>query len=92
MIFRADNIGKALEVIRNMFVWNGSGLNAGPVLLQMSSWFVVMILIAVVGSVPVFKRIHMPKPVSNCLYLLLMFISVTYLAGLSYNPFIYFKF
>ncbi|WP_242829162.1 MBOAT family O-acyltransferase [Butyrivibrio sp. AD3002] len=95
VFFRADNIGIAINYIKNMFSFNFENFAVEPVILKLNSWYYVMVIIALTFSCPVYKKImgcRIPKVIAYGGYLILFGISIIYLAGLSYNPFIYVKF
>ena len=97
VFFRADNLTIALQYIKTMFSFNFTDFINIPVLSKISNMFILFGVISVLASTPLFKKLGKTKLASNtllmnCGYLLLFFLSVIYLAGLSYNPFIYFKF
>lgn len=96
VFFRADNIGAALNYIRNMFSFHFSGLTY-PVMEQCTSIFWTCFLMALIFSVTRLEALRKIKFWGNITfvrarYLLLWIISALYLTGLQYNPFIYFKF
>lgn len=96
VFFRADNLPLAWAYIKNMFVLNLSGLKDFEILLQFNSLFWVCLLIGMIFSVTRFEKWKNAREISDTVirfgYLFLWGISVLYLSGLSYNPFIYFKF
>lgn len=97
VFFRADNLPLALEYLKNMFSFNFSGFNNVAVLGKVDELFVISLLIALVFSVTRLEFLQTLDFWNNVLfvrvrYLLLWGLSVLYLTGLSYNPFIYFKF
>lgn len=97
VFFRADNLTIALQYIKTMFSFNFADFNNIAVLSKASSMFILFGAISVLASTPLFKKLGNTKLADHTLlvnlgYLLLFVVSVIYLAGLSYNPFIYFKF
>lgn len=96
VFFRAENIEQALNYVKNMFNFNFSN-PTHLVITQFTSIFVVCFVIAIIFSVTRLKFLQKIKFWRNTIfvrvrYLLLWIISVLYLTGLQYNPFIYFKF
>ena len=97
VFFRADNISSAMQYLRNMFSWNMSGFKETSVVLQFDNLFVFCFIVAMIFSVThleIIKKLKFWNNISfeRIRYLLLWAVSVLYLTGLSYNPFIYFKF
>lgn len=95
--FRADTIGQALGYLKCMFVFDLSSFKNWEFLLKIDNLFLTCFLISLVGITPVFRRFSEKKifqysVFSKLLYLLLWVISLLYMIGLSYNPFIYFMF
>lgn len=96
VFFRAENIEQALNYVKNMFNFNFSN-PTHLVITQFTSIFVVCFVIAIIFSVTRLEFLQKIKFWRNTIfvrvrYLLLWIISVLYLTGLQYNPFIYFKF
>lgn len=96
VFFRADNMGHALNYLRNMFSPNFSEITY-PVAEQFTSIFVICLFIAIIFSatrLECLQKIGFWKNVTfvRVRYLLLWVVSALYLTGLQYNPFIYFKF
>ncbi|WP_044914231.1 MBOAT family O-acyltransferase [Butyrivibrio sp. WCE2006] len=95
VFFRADNIEIAINYIKNMFTINLAGFNVDSVLFKFTYLYYFMLIVAIIASTPVFRVAEerfKNKRLAKAGYLILFFITLTYLAGLSYNPFIYFKF
>lgn len=101
VFFRADTLSDAVHYIRNMFdvtSWNGNVIlsNIGPETI-------VVLLLGTIFATPVMSVIkdkieHMTKGKSLCnsIYLgiitLVFILSVCYMTGSGFNPFIYFRF
>lgn len=97
VFFRANNISLALEYLKNMFSFNFSGFGNILVLPEFTTLFVLVGIIAILACTPVFQIIGETRfgriPwLRHIGYLLLFLVSLIYLSGLSYNPFIYFQF
>lgn len=97
VFFRADNWSHAVRYLKNMFVFNFSNLKMISVVEQFTSIFWICLVIALVFSLSRLEMLQKIKFWKNITftrirYLVLWIISVLYLTGLSYNPFIYFKF
>lgn len=97
VFFRADSLKAAGGYLKNMFVFQLDGFKNSGIVPRFTVLFILLFVIALLASTPIAKKAGQTRllqnPVVNRgLYLLLWGISVLYLAGLSYNPFIYFKF
>lgn len=97
VFFRADNLTLAVQYIRNMFSLHITDFKNYEIVSQFTSIFWICLIIALVFSVTkteIFNknRLWNNKTFVRVRYLVLWIISVLYLTGLSYNPFIYFKF
>lgn len=96
VFFRADDIDYALHYLKDMFVPNSAEITYS-VAQQFTSMFVICLFIAIIFSVARFEflqriKLWMNSNFVRVRYLLLWIISVLYLTGIQYNPFIYFKF
>lgn len=97
VFFRADNLNRAVAYLKNMFSINFTDFKSYAVIEQFTSIFWGCFLISIIFSVTRMEFLNKFKFWRNVTftrfrYLTLWFISVLYLIGLSYNPFIYFKF
>lgn len=97
VFFRADNLTLAISYIKNMFSFNFSNFKCYEVVKNMDSIFVVCLIVGLIFSVTKLKCLDKIKGWNNenfvrVRYLFIWVVSVLYLTGLSYNPFIYFKF
>lgn len=97
VFFRADDLPKALVYLRNMFSWNLGGFKQYLIVEQFSSLFWICLIVAIFFAIVDCKQLAGIKIWSTSeflkiSYLVLWGLSVLYLIGLSYNPFIYFKF
>lgn len=97
VFFRADNLAHAAAYLGRMFSFRLGSFKNASVVLHLDAVFVVCFLISLLCVAPIGRRLEscrlMKCPnVSRVMYLLLWFVSVIYMVGLSYNPFIYFKF
>lgn len=97
VFFRAEGLEHALAYLSRMFfVRPGIFLNA-EVILHIDAMSAVCFTVSCICIAPIGRRlggiwIMKRTNVSRAIYMLLWFISVAYMAGASYNPFIYFKF
>lgn len=97
VFFRADDLTKATEYLKNMFSFSFSGFANASILPKFNNLFWIVGFFAILASTPVFKLLGQTKLgkiawLKRVFYLVLMIVTVIYLSGLSYNPFIYFKF
>lgn len=97
VFFRANNLSLAVSYLKNMFIFNSSSLKIYSVVEQFTSIFWICLIIAIIFSVTKLKCLQKIKIWKNSTftrvrYLMLWIVSILYLTGLSYNPFIYFKF
>lgn len=97
VFFRADNLTLAIDYIKNMFSLNFADFKNLEVINQVDSIFITCFIIGVVFSASRLDILSKIKMWNNDIfaklrYLAIWIISVLYLIGLSYNPFIYFKF
>jgi alginate O-acetyltransferase complex protein AlgI len=104
VIFRADTIGQAFDMIKAMFTgFDMSKDMTANVLIVLSIQFIVMAVIGIIASWPVIpgikKLVAEHKKASNVLEaltyilaLILLMLCMISLAGNGYNPFIYFRF
>ncbi len=106
ILFRFNNMGDILTVLRGMFGLNGNALSNFETTAVVSS-NIVVILFSVIISTPIVKKIgsllrytFMDKRAAVITYsigrvvvpLLLLLLSTAALVGDSYNPFLYFQF
>ena len=104
VVFRADNLYQAGRFFMNMLGLNNNGFYSDTaVMLIRENW--VFLLLGIVFSTPIARNMNeilyeKQGSVVNKLYtvlypvvmLLILIISVSYLASGTYNPFIYFNF
>ncbi len=97
VFFKADNLTIAISYIKNMFSFNFANFKCLEVVEKVDSIFVMCFIVGLIFSVTKMNCLNKIKGWNNVnfvrvRYLTLWIISVLYLTGLSYNPFIYFKF
>ncbi len=104
VIFRSEDTLYSLEYINRMFVWTDAPGNATVYLnaMYMHAESIIMLLIAVIFSMPMFAIIHPMITLSDAhlkksfgamiFHFGIFILCVCYLAAGSYNPFIYFRF
>lgn len=107
VFFRAETFTYAFSYIKVMFGLSGTGAWDIDALFYVSQYGIIL-LIAIIGSTPILKKVFesierkskeslfvrlIGKEVSINLYvLLILFLSVTYTVSNTFNPFIYFRF
>ncbi len=106
ILFRFDNMGDILTVLRGMFGANGNAFTDFETTTLLNSNVFILIFSAVV-STPIVRKIgslirytHMDKKAVSVIYtigriaipLILLLLSTAALVGDSYNPFLYFQF
>ncbi|AGF59105.1 MBOAT family O-acyltransferase [Clostridium saccharoperbutylacetonicum] len=99
VIFRSDNISIAIEYIKIMFGIGANGILDNQFILYLSE-FKYYFIAAILCSVPLkdwlspkFKFDGIIYNTIYCVwYVLILFISISFLVKGAYNPFIYFKF
>ena len=97
VFFRADSLALAIAYLKNMFSFHFDGFANAYILPKFTNLFWVVGVLALLASTPMFKRLGQTRLgsvvwLNRISYLLLFVISIVYLSGLTYNPFIYFKF
>jgi alginate O-acetyltransferase complex protein AlgI len=99
VIFRSDNISVAIEYIKTMFGIGANGIIDNQFILYLSE-FKYYFIAAILCSVPLKEwlgsRFKFDGILYNTIYctwyVLVLFISISFLVKGAYNPFIYFKF
>lgn len=100
VFFRADNMRMALQYIKNMFSFNFVGGAQYNIISKLTSVFIICFITGIFLSVIDLTEIKVLKKSKiwnnevfvYLRYLVLFLLSILYLVGISYNPFIYFKF
>lgn len=97
VFFRADNLSIAAGYLSRMFSLGTGTFKNAFIVPKIDTMFTGCFLVSLLCIAPVGRRLGntalFRRPaVSRLLYLILWFGSVIYMVGLSYNPFIYFKF
>lgn len=100
VFFRADNISLAVQYIRELFSFNL--YNCRFLLLQINNWYIAAFMLAIIFSAPISKKIAVNcktrlkggiyEILSDGIYIVLFLISICFISGGRFNPFIYFKF
>ena len=100
VLFRADTLGDALKYCHYMFSYNIKDINIFFSVLD--NWKIFVLVLAVLFSVPftakintlpvIQKHITAKKYADMVLYTMLFIISIMFVSGSSFNPFIYFRF
>ena len=99
VIFRSDDMGQAGLMISHMFsgftITNAQWVRTAPILTPM---FITFLAIAVIGASPAWRKLAgringSAREVLSYVYAAgLLVLSILYLSGGAYNPFIYFRF
>ncbi len=90
VLFAFDSLKDGIDYIFGMF---GSGVPFinNNALYNLSSYFLILIIL-VISSIPLFKKIKLNKYLTFVLCVLGFVISLAYIVDSSYNPFLYFRF
>lgn len=99
VLFRADNVTDAFNYIGVMFGVGSSGLYDSTFLMYISN-FKIYIIVGILASFPILKKIKTCKWVNLKIYhvistvclMTLFIVSLSFMIKGSYNPFIYFNF
>jgi alginate O-acetyltransferase complex protein AlgI len=100
VFFRSDNLESAVLFIKKMFIFSEGDeyLNNYLIYFNINKELYITFFMALLFSLPIYKYIDeflskkstaILRPI---LFILLLFISITYLSSNTYNPFIYYKF
>lgn len=97
VFFRAENMQVAILYVRKMFSFDFSNLRNADIVLNFNSIFILCFVVSLLcirpmGETVIAKKISCNKVVERVLYIILWYVAVVYMIGLSYNPFIYFQF
>ena len=97
VLFRSATLTEAISYISNMFVYTNQF--ASRVLLILDNKAVIMFILAIIFSCPIYKKIKefnnkikAAQIVYEIILLIIFVISILYMTGSSFNPFIYFIF
>lgn len=104
VIFRADTILQALQMLKQMFFgWDFAAEKVAFALQQLNPMFLFMLVMAIIGSLPLTEKIKTKwhsksivrkvfRPISYVFSIILLVLIMISLASGTYNPFIYFRF
>lgn len=97
VFFRADNISIAISYIRKMFTFNFNKCVIGEITGYVSPLTISCFIIGILGVLPFARKLYLStveknSVVINTFYFVIYIWAILYMVGLSYNPFIYFKF
>ncbi|RGD73185.1 MBOAT family protein [Anaerofustis stercorihominis] len=102
VMFRANTLYQGIYFIKQMFTgYSFSPLSISLAYEQLNPLFIIVLIIAIIGSLPVKKYIknkvdlNKYKQIETVYYILsivLLLICIINLSGSTYNPFIYFRF
>ena len=95
IIFNGESVNQILTNIGGLFGVGTSGLISNESLYYLKSYLVVIVM-AIIGSTPILKNLVSNKKITNILepvfLLLILVISTAYIVDGSFNPFLYFRF
>lgn len=90
VFFVFEDMSQGWIYLQTMFGFAGQGwIHTDVVYLLMND--LVLLLIACMASIPR-RRLEMPKRLEAAIMITLLILSVAYLVGAAYNPFLYFRF
>lgn len=101
VFFRIEDLSQLGQVLTNMFIYREMGVRTLMFSYQEMFYAVPFFLVAILGTLPIFKNLlgkiegNKKLRLENVydLYLVgILFISIIFLVGETFNPFIYFKF
>ena len=90
VLFAFDSLKDGIDYIFGMAGFGVPFIN-NTALYNLSSYFLILIVL-VISSIPVFKKIKLNKYLTFVLCVLGFIISLAYIVDSSYNPFLYFRF
>lgn len=96
IFFKADNLGCAIQYIKNMFVPAGNDLVTFQVMMNLQYWF--CLLLGIICSIPITKKINLIRnskigaTIIDALTIIVFIIAICYMVGSGYSPFLYFRF
>lgn len=100
VFFRADNLSTALLYLKQMFTFQSVSFDL--LLMKLNPWFLFVGIMGIVFSTPIAKKLSewiqakIPNVTSELFsdlcYTMLFLLSLCFVSGSSFNPFIYFKF
>ena len=97
VIFQQTSVSQILVFFRAMYGFGAGGFIQSADLYYLSN-YAVLLVVAIIASLPVGKKLYVRIPekvrgiLSPVLVLLVLVISTAYLVDSSYNPFLYFRF
>ena len=95
IIFNGESVNQILTNIGGLFGIGTNGLVSTESIYYLKSYLVVIIM-AIIGSTPILKNLVSNKKITNVLepifLLLILIISTAYIVDGSFNPFLYFRF
>ena len=101
VLFRADTFTQAVEYIKVMFGFSTNKIVPFEVSYYLSNKVVICLFLCLLFSMPIAKFVEQkvfklpkfwPKIVEDIALFILLFLSIIYISGSTYSPFIYFKF
>lgn len=100
VFFRANDLTQSVYYLKNLFVLNMDHMEF--FLMSLENWKIFMLLCAIVFSTPIVPKLKcifikqcnscVQEIVATIVYFCLFVISIMFVAGSNFNPFIYFRF
>ncbi len=101
IIFKIEDVTQLGEAFKTLFIYEGSEIKSVMFNYQEMLYAIPFIIIAVIGSTPLIKNLFIKMEENNLVYIKvlkdiyfmgILIISIIFLVGSTFNPFIYFKF
>jgi alginate O-acetyltransferase complex protein AlgI len=93
IMFRSQSASQIVEIVSALFHPGTGDLYLHPLARYMTPDVILAFVVGVIGSTPVFHRIKpVPAFVRFLAYSVLFLLSCSFMAGSSFNPFLYFRF
>lgn len=99
VFFRSDSVNEAIKYIMVMFGHRGGDIIQFPLAYYLKNKVVLTLLLAIVCSTPLPEKLltkinvcRFGNVLVNMFMVIILILSAVYVAGATYNPFIYFRF
>lgn len=100
VLFRANSLSDAMQFYKYMFTWNVENLY--PFFKALDNWKIFTLLLALIFMTPIMKVVEekinrvkssvIAEGMEYLFYTVLFLISIMFVSGSTFNPFIYFRF
>ena len=92
IFFRADSITSAFQYIKGLFIFNEASWNLARHYFNLEPIF--FMITGILFATPIFIRIEKKcnKIVLDCIIIIMFIISILWLVGRGFSPFLYFRF